>query len=47
MALFYAQINAVVDADLKQKYKTVLPICIDCKAENRTLFVQRPFGRKK
>ena len=32
---YCAQVNTTVDPDLKREYKTVLPICADCKAENK------------
>lgn len=35
-----------ISADLKKKYKTVLPICIDCEGAGKIAVVQRPYGNK-
>lgn len=34
--------NAEMDADLKQKFKTVLPVCERCQKDGKIPFVQRP-----
>lgn len=39
--------NAETDAELKLKYKTVLPICGSCRAEGETPICQREFGKSK
>ena len=35
-----------VDQDLRKKFKTVLPICSECKQKGKTAIVQRPYGIK-
>ena len=39
--------EAVVDGDLKKKFKTVLPLCIACRNEGKEPIVHRPFGSAK
>ena len=34
-----------VNADLKKKFKTVLPICKNCKDTGKSAIVQRPYGK--
>ena len=34
------------DQELKKKYKTVLPLCINCRNEGNIPFVQRPYGKR-
>lgn len=36
--------NAEMDADLKKKFKTVLPVCESCQKDGKTPFVQRPYN---
>ena len=38
--------NGVIDAELKKKFKTVLPICQDCTGERKVSFTQRPYGKQ-
>ncbi|KAL8607708.1 hypothetical protein ACOMHN_039382 [Nucella lapillus] len=39
--------DAYTDAELKQKFKTVLPMCDPCMQEGKLPITQRPFGKKK
>lgn len=36
--------NAEMNADLKKKFKTVLPVCYSCQKDGKTSFVQRPYN---
>ena len=42
---FCASIDAEVDSILKKSFKTVLPICKDCKGQGRVPVTMRPYGR--
>lgn len=44
---FCACDEGVIDQSLKTKYRTVLPICNQCKTMGKSAFVQRPYGHKK
>jgi hypothetical protein len=44
---YCASDDGIVDQSLKSKYKTVLPICKQCKDSGKSAFVQRPYGHKK
>ena len=37
--------NAIVNLELKKKFKTVLPICDNCVSVGKKPLTQRPFGR--
>ena len=39
--------DAIVCVELKKKYKTVLPICDDCKEKGKKPFTAREFGKVK
>ena len=39
--------GAIVDAELKKCFKTVLPMCDHCKEIGEKTFTQRPFGKTK
>ena len=39
--------NAIVDQELKKKFKTVLPMCSECNTAGHTTVCQRPYGRCK
>ena len=39
--------DGVTDAELKKSYKTVLPICPECRNKGIKPIVQRPFGKRK
>ena len=39
--------EAFTNADLKQQYKTVLPLCDECKAEGKMPILKGPFGKRK
>ena len=39
--------EAVVDGDLKKKFKTVLPLCLECRNDGKEPIVHRPFGSAK
>ena len=38
--------NTIMNAELKTKFKTVLPICDGCISDGKQAFTQRPFGKK-
>ena len=38
--------EALVNTDLKKRFKTVLPICDDCVSQGRESIVHRPYGRQ-
>lgn len=44
---FCASEGAEVSAELRKKYKTVLPICENCENRGLTAIVQRPYGNRK
>jgi len=44
---FCAALHAEINANLKQQYKTVLPICHDCVAAGKTAVYQRPIKKYK
>ncbi|XP_014676567.1 PREDICTED: uncharacterized protein LOC106816458 [Priapulus caudatus] len=44
---FCAAEEAEVNAEMKKKFKTVLPLCADCCEEGRKAIVYRPFGNRK
>ena len=39
--------GGIVDAELKKRFKTVLPICDQCVANKKEAYTQRPYGTKK
>ena len=39
--------GAIVNAELKKSFKTVLPICDKCISDGKKPFTQRPFGKTK
>lgn len=39
--------GGIVDAELKKRFKTVLPICDQCVANKKEAYTQRPYGPKK
>lgn len=38
--------NGNIDVNLKRRYKTVLPVCEDCKIQGKNAIIQRPYGKK-
>ena len=47
LCCFCAAPNGEVKRDLRQKYKTVLPICLDCEQMGMEPVCQRPYGKAK
>ena len=43
---FCACPEAEVDGDLKKQYKTVLPVCVACRATGHEVPCMRPYGKK-
>ena len=37
--------DAIINVELKKKFKAVLPICDVCVSEGKKPFTQRPFGK--
>ncbi|MES9904556.1 MAG: hypothetical protein ABW168_18000, partial [Sedimenticola sp.] len=44
---YCGDVGATVDQDLKLKFKTVYPLCLDCKTKGFNFCCLRPFGKRK
>jgi hypothetical protein len=47
LCAYCAMEEAVVDTELKKKFKTVLPLCIRCRNDGKQAIVYRPYGKRR